>query len=287
MITMNHVSIEKKIIVVESLNRGKSPTKKCEDGIVVTDDFSAVVDGSTGKSGKIIAGNSLGYTAMQLVKAAVVALSPEAKMEEAASSFSSCIHSFYLQSGLLENATLHGEQRLTCSAVIYSRHRHEVWMFGDCQFRCQGKTFLNGKAVDEVLSSIRSDILHAKLKQGMTIHELEREDVGRKFIFDALKDQCSFQNAHDVPPWQYTVIDGFPIDASTVPVYHLDADCHALILASDGYPLLFDSLASTERYLHRVLHDDPLMINLHPATKGLCRGNYSFDDRTYLSIRIK
>jgi glycerophosphoryl diester phosphodiesterase len=59
-----------------------------------------------------------------------------------------------------------------------------------------------------------------------------------------------------------------------------------IILASDGYPELFDTLEETERYLFQMLTKDPLCIHELRGTKGVRPGNQSFDDRSYISFRV-
>ena len=55
--------------------------------------------------------------------------------------------------------------------------------------------------------------------------------------------------------------------------------------AADGYPQLFPTLAATEAHLQECLHEDPLMLTIHPATKGWMLGSDSFDDRSFLKIK--
>lgn len=82
----------------------------------------------------------------------------------------------------------------------------------------------------------------------------------------------------------YAVIDGFPIPLDKVKTYNA-ADADTLILATDGYPQLFPTLAATEAHLQECLHEDPLMLTIHPATKGWMLGSDSFDDRSFLKIK--
>ncbi|SDG61676.1 hypothetical protein SAMN05216518_14411 [Bacteroidales bacterium KHT7] len=56
----------------------------------------------------------------------------------------------------------------------------------------------------------------------------------------------------------YAVIDGFHIPLDKVKTYNA-ADADTLILATDGYPQLFPTLAATEAHLQECLHEDPLM----------------------------
>ena len=59
-----------------------------------------------------------------------------------------------------------------------------------------------------------------------------------------------------------------------------------MVLASDGYPCLCDTLAESERLLSDLLHSDPLCIGTHCATKGWMEGSFSFDDRSYISFTV-
>ncbi|MBQ1676532.1 MAG: hypothetical protein II065_03795 [Bacteroidaceae bacterium] len=82
----------------------------------------------------------------------------------------------------------------------------------------------------------------------------------------------------------YAVIDGFHIPLDKVKTYNA-ANADTLILATDGYPQLFPTLAATEAHLQECLHEDPLMLTIHPATKGWMLGSDSFDDRSFLKIK--
>ncbi len=222
---------------------------------------------------------------MELIAAALRRLPPDATAVEAACALSAPILSRYVAMGRLDDARRNGQNRLTASTVIFSRRRREVWMIGDCQCRFGGTTYTNGKRVDAILTTVRCDAIRHLLAHGHTVDDLRRCDLGRAFILDALRDQCSFQNAPSDNPYAYAVVDGFPIDPRRIRVLPLGC-ARRLVLASDGYPELLDTLAATEERLARLLHDDPLCYRLNPATKGWMEGNDSFDDRTYLSLEV-
>ncbi len=61
---------------------------------------------------------------------------------------------------------------------------------------------------------------------------------------------------------------------------------HTIILASDGYPLLKNSLEASEQALHHILENDPLLFRLYKATKGVQDGHVSYDDRAYIKLRL-
>ena len=264
--------------IIEAFSLGKREGTPCEDGWVVTDDFAAVVDGSTAKI-KIQHGQeSPGHLAMRLVCKAIEGLPAMITKEEAL---------VVLTDAVAADSTYEAANyRPTCSAVIYSRFRREVWFVGDCQARWMHATHLHEKLVDKILVDIRCRAIRYFLAHGSTVESIRKNDKGRAFIFDALRDQVNFQNDPDkTNPYRYPVIDGRPIDPAQVPSLSVD-DTDELILASDGYPHLFDTLEETETYLSEVLAKDPLCICENPATKCLVEGNRSFDDRTYLRLGI-
>lgn len=266
--------------LIESFLKGKRPDPdRCEDGWVVTPDFVAVVDGSTSK----VAGGHGGLTAMRLVTEAIRTLPPAVRADEAVRRLTAV-----LAAGLTPRARAEAQYRPTCSAVIYSAAHREVWMVGDCQCRFGGRTVTHPKLVDDVLTTVRCDVTDYLLRQrGHSVAELLRDDPGRSLILDALREQTNFQNdPNPRNPFRYPVLDGTPVDPALVPVIPLPADADQLILASDGYPVLCDTLAATEAELARLLAEDPLCISLNRATKCLRPGQASFDDRCYLRLAI-
>ena len=264
--------------IIEQFKIGKREGTPCEDGWVVTADFAAVVDGSTAKIKLTEGQESPGHLAMRLICAAIRELPAEATKEEA----------LRLLTKVLANDTTYAEAnyRPTCSTVIYSNYRKEVWFIGDCQARWAGQSHTHEKKVDQILTEIRCCAIHHYLAHGYTEEDIRKKDKGRAFIYDALCDQLHFQNDPDTSnPYRYPVLDGQKIDAQQVPCLPV-GEVRELILASDGYPMLFDTLQETEHYLQEVLAKDPLCINENKATKCLVEGNRSFDDRTFLKINL-
>ena len=264
--------------VIEQCRIGKRKDKPCEDGWVVTNDFAAVVDGSTAKMKVPDGQESPGHLAMRLVCAAIAQLPAAATKKEILVALTKAVAQ--------DTTYAHTHYRPTCSAVIYSRYHQTVWFIGDCQCRYAQHTYKNEKLVDRILTGIRCDAIQYYLQQGYTPEDIRKNDKGRAFIYDALCDQLHFQNDPDPHnPYRYPVIDGQPIDEDLVPALSVSPG-NELILASDGYPVLEDTLPSTEQILHELLQKDPLCIQENPATKCLVVGNTSFDDRTYVKIKL-
>ena len=290
--------------IIESCIIGKKSPEACEDGMVVTDDFIAVIDGSTSKTPKHLNPDMKnGRYAMMLISEYIrEELKTDASVDEFCQGVTAYIYNkVYEKLGVEERLKEHPEERLTASAILYSRTRNEVWMVGDCQAIIAGKLYENGKPYEEKIARKRVELI----EQGLSPAE------ARKQIEPLLiKAMLSGQNQ------TYTVIDGFPVyregvkvvsvsDSSSVqdsvspsdscsvqdPVScsgsasasdTIPSSSSEIVLASDGYPFLEPTLAASEAALAEQIANDPQNIRSFIATKGIVEGNKSFDDRTYI-----
>ena len=284
--------------IIESCIIGKKSQEACEDGMVVTDDFIAVIDGSTSKTPKHLNPDMKnGRYAMMLISEYIQEeLKADASVDEFCQGVTAYIYNkVYEKLGVEERLKEHPEERLTASAILYSRIRNEVWMVGDCQAIIAGKLYENGKPYEEKIARKRVELI----EQGLSSAE------ARKQIEPLLiKAMLSGQNQ------TYTVIDGFPIYREGVKVVSVSDSCSVqdpvpasdsvpcsgsvsasgtisvssseIVLASDGYPFLEPTLAASEAALAEQIANDPQNIHSFIATKGIVEGNKSFDDRTYI-----
>lgn len=284
--------------IIESSIIGKKSPEACEDGMVVTDDFIAVIDGSTSKTPKHLNPDMKnGRYAMMLISEYIrEELKADASVDEFCQGVTAYIYNkVYEKLGVEERLKKHPEERLTASAILYSRTRNEVWMVGDCQAIIAGKLYENGKPYEEKIARKRVELI----EQGLSPAE------ARKQIEPLLiKAMLSGQNQ------TYTVIDGFPIYREGVKVVSVSdsssvqesvpasdsvpcsdsasasdtipSSSSEIVLASDGYPFLKPTLAASEAALAEQIANDPQNIRFFIATKGIVEGNKSFDDRTYI-----
>lgn len=284
--------------IIESSIIGKKSSEACEDGMVVTDDFIAVIDGSTSKTPKHLNPDvKNGRYAMMLISEYIrEELKTDASVDDFCQGVTAYIYNkVYEKLGVEERLKEHPEERLTASAILYSRTRNEVWMVGDCQAIIDGKLYENGKPYEEKIARKRVELI----AQGLSPAE------ARKQIEPLLiKAMLSGQNQ------TYTVIDGFPIYREGVKVVSvsdsssvqdsvpasdsvpcsdsasasgtISVSSSEIVLASDGYPFLEPTLAASEAALAEQIANDPQNIHSFIATKGIVEGNKSFDDRTYI-----
>ena len=275
--------------VIESKIEGKKSPESCEDGLVVTADFIAVIDGSTSKTPHHLSPDMKnGRYAMVLISEYIQhELKPESTVEDFCEGVTSYIYNkVYRQQGIEKRLQAHPEERLTASAILYSKAKNEVWMVGDCQAIIDGKLYENNKPFEDIVARRRVELI----RQGFTPQE------ARKTI-EPLLIQAMLEGQNKT----YTVIDGFPIYQKGVKVVSLNAPqknvetdvadslplpTKEIVLASDGYPFLKPTLTESEEALAHLLAYDPQCTHEFIATKGIVVGNKSFDDRTYIRFQI-
>ena len=260
--------------IIESNIIGKKSQVACEDGLVITDDFIAVIDGSTSKTPKHLSPDMKNgrYAMMLISKYIQQELKADAMVDDFCEGITAYIdNKVYQPMGVTEQLRLHPEERLTASSIIYSNQRKEVWMVGDCQAIINGQLYDNSKPYEHEIAAKRV----ALIQQGMTPAEA-RKNIEPLLIEAMLGGQNK----------SYVVIDGFPVYREGVKVVSLEKESQEIILASDGYPFLKSTLAESEAALVHLIAHDPQCIHDFIATKGLVEGNKSFDDRTYIRFRV-
>ena len=279
--------------IIESSIIGKKSPEACEDGMVVTDDFIAVIDGSTSKTPKHLNPDMKnGRYAMMLISEYIrEELKADASVDDFCQGVTAYIYNkVYEKLGVEERLKEHPEERLTAAASLYSRTRNGVWMVGDCQAIIAGKLYENGKPYEQEIARKRVELI----EQGLSPAEARKQI--EPLLIEAM---LSGQNQ------TYTVIDGFPIYREGVKVVALKtkpvsssietyfqeqtkpvSSPNEVVLASDGYPFLKPTLAASEAALVHLIAHDPQCIHDFIATKGLVAGNKSFDDRTYIRFRV-
>ena len=289
--------------IIESCIIGKKSPEACEDGMVVTDDFIAVIDGSTSKTPKHLNPDMKnGRYAMMLISEYIrEELKADASVDDFCQGVSAYIYNkVYEKLGVEERLKEHPEERLTASAILYNRTRNEVWMVGDCQAIIDGKLYENGKPYEQEIARKRVELI----EQGLSPAEARKQI--EPLLVEAM---LSGQNQ------TYTVIDGFPIYREGVKVVSVSDSCSVqdsvpasdsvpcsdsvsasgtflvssseIVLASDGYPFLKPTLAASEAALAEQIANDPQNIHSFIATKGIVEGNKSFDDRTYIRFSVE
>ncbi|WP_036858933.1 hypothetical protein [Prevotella phocaeensis] len=264
--------------IIEQQLIGKHSQETCEDGIIETDNFIAVIDGSTSKTSNCINDNTTnGRYCMQLLSTCIKNLEPTIGIKSFCEYVTSYIHQVYICHNIdLHMLSEHPEERLTASLAIFSKFHNQVWMIGDCQCIVDGKFYENPKPTESLIAEKRATYIAKKLAINPQQSPESLMIDGRNHILPDLLDSMQAQNL------KYAVIDGFPIYRNGIKIIPVISH---VILATDGYPFLKQTLADSENALRKQLEHDPMNISSFKATKGLMSGNVSFDDRAYISFR--
>lgn len=261
-------------------------SKSCGDAIYSGPHFLAVIDAATPKGTKLWDGLPGDQFLSAHLAREMDALSPDCSAEEAITRLNGSIQKVY-QRYRLRFTEIPPEERLQASIVIYSVRRAEIWNFGDCKIRINHKNYDNPQRSEQLLSGLRAFCIEAEqLRRANGQSEIPEESLsvwGREQILPYLKTQILFCNTNC--SFGYDALNGGPILPQHIQIYSLQQGDH-VVLASDGYPVLYDTLEQSEAYLKDALADDPMCIYQLRGTKGLKKGQKSFDDRSFLSFTV-
>lgn len=279
--TNGHYVIEEQMLVAKT---GKPEDN--EDSIHSSPTLVAIIDGATSKTARRWDGKTGGQTCAQLINQTLSNLSPTFTAREAIDSITARIQAFYQEREMREQVQVDPSQRASAALIVANLHRRELWLVGDCQCLLDQRLIQNPKRVDTVTAEARAMFLEAELQKGLSLEALRHHDTGRAFILPLLQQQQHFQNNLKAGPYWFPAIDGFPVPDEGILVEPIPEGTQTIILASDGYPFLKESLGASEQALQDILMHDPLLFRLHKATKGMQEGYCSYDDRSYVKLKL-
>lgn len=249
---------------------GKVNDELCEDGLVMTPGYIAVIDGSTSKTSfRHFSEVTNGKMAMQLVQKYIRREAKNAmSVDEFCQGLTQYFSRMYRAAGTFAWVQKCPQDRLTASVAVYSAERNEVWLIGDCQAIVDGTYYENAKPFELSIAQKRASLIKDGHSPSEARYLIEPELV---------RTMLNGQNK------AYAVIDGFKVYMEGVKVIPVR---HSVVLATDGYPFLKSTLSDSEDALAEQLENDPQNINSFYATKGLIKGNKSFDDRAYIRFAV-
>jgi len=272
--------------IIESFIESKNKNiEVCEDGLFIGKSAIAVIDGCTSKSDYKWFGKTGGRYAKDII------------CEELAKDISTdCPQEFFeslnnaIRNAITDNHDyIRNEDKPRASIIAYIPSKKEIWSYGDCQCIIDNKIYTHTKQIDVDLSQKRAAILEEEIRKGNTIKNLMSDDVGRKAIYDDLKKQLNYENTHTnmETDYGYPVLNGDNSICEDMIERYAVTCGQEVVLASDGYPILRNTLEQSEEELYRIIKEDPLCFKQYKSTKGLREGNSSFDDRTYIRFKIE
>lgn len=267
--------------VIEEFIEGKRKDQSmCEDGYIIKDNFIAVVDGVTAKGNHLWEGMySSGCYAKNKILEYLKGNVEKQNAQELFTNLSNVLKETYF-SEMKDDIKV---ERLRACIIVYNGFYNEIWSYGDMQCMIDSDVYQDSKEIDDVMAKKRIDVIKNALNNGMTIDELIKNDIGRAAMLKNVKKQFDYENKKC--KYGYPVINGDEILPEMIKKYSV-LENSEVILASDGYPKLCETLEESEKELERILREDPLCINENPSTKGIQPGYSSFDDRTYIRFKV-
>ncbi len=249
---------------------------KNEDGFFIGDFFVAVIDGATAKKQGEIKGISSGRFAMLAIKEAFGKAKPDWKPVEVVRFLNEELKAAIKKCGIINFADVP-----IASVVFCNLSRKEIVSYGDCVYRINKTEFRKTKTADMLCAKKRAAIIKRALCDGVTIEQIRENDIGRAAILDELVRQSEYANCDCENG--FACINGGETIERFLEVRKVKST-DKIVLSSDGYPVLCDTLDETERKLADLLKKDILCINELCGTKCVLKGNLSYDDRTYIGF---
>lgn len=266
--------------IIERFLCGKEgDCRTCEDEIIIGRHLIAVLDGVTSKGVRLWNGKTSGCYAKEVL---TDYLQQEVERQSAAELMWNLDR--VLHDAIGENAkNLACEEFPRAAVILYNDYYKEIWSYGDCQCRINENVYTHSKKIDELNADLRAFYLEYQILRGADIKEVEQNDIGRKSIRENLNMQFAFENKQGY--FGYPVLNGMGIEESMIKCYSV-TEGDIVILASDGYPVLRETLDECEKELDHIRQTDPACFRLYRSTKGIMKGNVSFDDRAFCKFIV-
>ena len=273
--------------IQETFLKGKHPDiTLCEDGFYANEFYAVMIDGAGTPSPKTFHGKKGGRYIMELIRDSISYMITNHNRITFLEELSQIVLKDYEQNGWLEELKENLLLRPTASLAVYSSLHKEVWFYGDCKALIEGVQHENPKFIDDVMLQARKLFIEGEIQRGKTTDELREEDTGRRFIEPLLERQRLFQNRNFNSSFSYACFDGFGFQAEQIKVVNVPPSATCVVLSTDGYAVLKNTLEETERLLHQQLERDPLAIHELLGFQPVKKGFNSFDDRAYMKIRF-
>lgn len=274
--------------VIEKFLRGKfNKEELCEDGICVTEDFIAVIDGVTSQSPFKYENKKLGKIICDVLLEAIPKLDNRFDCYQSIDFLNNYILEFYKSHNIFEEISGDAADQPSASVIIYSKNYNQIWLIGDCMALYGDNILENKLEVDELYTKIRIMTIEYFLATGYTEEQLLEEDVAGKFVQNLSKRQPYIRNKLYNSKYDYAVIDGFnKPNKELIKCIDVPSDVKEIVFVSDGYRKPFSSLKESEEYLKHIKEVDPLCYREFAYERGFYNNQESYDDRAYIRFEI-
>lgn len=266
-------SIQPKLAISEIFTKGKTPDHNL-DRVCATADFVAVFDGCTPKHEDKKAASEATSCLVDALVSGLTSLDAGSSWDEILSSLTKEASRFVTPYGA------------SATGVIFSRKLMEILVIGDSWVRLDSNEEFFGHKFEGLLTEIRKAFTLQQLAQGSSVKDLQVLDPGRQAILPLLAREKEFRNIKEPGGYFFASLNGDEIPRELTVLIKVPTAAKTVTLASDGYPLLLESLAATEEFLLNDVVADPLRIGDYPGTKAVPPGGIAYDDRSYVTFSL-
>lgn len=274
--------------VIEQFLKGKfDKDELCEDGICVTKDFVAVIDGVSSQSEYKYQNKKLGKIICDILLEAIPKLDNRLDCYQTIDFLNAYIFNYYKEYGILEKISDDVANQPSASVIMYSKYYNQIWLIGDCM-ALYGDTIIENKLeVDELYTKIRTMTIEYLLATGYTEEQLLENDIAKKFVQNLSKRQPYIRNKIYNSKYDYAVIDGFnKPNKKLIKCIDLPNNIKEIVFVSDGYRKPFYTLRESEEYLKHIKEVDPLCYKEYAYERGFYNNQVNYDDRAYIKFEI-
>lgn len=270
----------------------KKSVESCEDLIIITDDYIAIIDGATDVTGwRSDKGEPGGRVIPKIVEAAFTKIPSHSNAFEVINFITKQISEEWEQQ---ENKGFPvPKNKPTASITIYSKNRNEIWQVGDVGFRTlteksEALAISDGqpeKLIERLYTEVRKNFIENLLDSGLTEQQALNRDEINDPHWDIIRTEFVFVN-NENSEFGYAVLNGEPVPEKFIKVFKVPNDTKQIVIATDGYTFIGVTLHLTKDYLNAALQRDPLCIKELKQAKSVKKGNVSFDDSSYIRFEI-
>lgn len=268
--------------IIEKSCIGKINQSKCEDGLYISKNIVAVIDGGSPKGIKTWKNNQTsGWYCKEIILEALKKVDENWSNKKIIEFINKQVNKAYENNEAFFYK--HPEEQLQAGIIFYNDLRKEVVSYGDCMALINNDYYSHSKLIDTISTGLRSFYLKLNEMNAIPNQKNDIETYGRSVIEDIIKKQSYFSNLDD--PLGFPVINGLKLNLKQM-VVHKIKNKDKIVLASDGYIKLLPTLKQSEKHLFKTLKEDPYCYKNFMATKGWKKGFKSFDDRTYIKLLV-
>lgn len=267
------------IRVVEQFVESKRSDRVCEDMIVVTEDFAAVIDGASDATGADFGGMTGGRFAALVVEETIRTMRADVDARDFTDLLAAALAAAV---GELDPDSRWPVAVVACASV----RRREVWRIGNGNVVIDGVQHPGILPVDDASYSFRAAVNAALLQKGTPLVELVATDPGANAARQLIDIQQHLANK--LGPWGYGCINGQRVPDEYIDVIPIPHGATEVIITTDGYPTVLPTLLETEAALTRMSQRDPASIDeMWSIGKSLKAGSNAPDDRAYLRFSVE